>query len=548
RGLEVQLQHAPGGPITTVVLDFSYQPIIEDDGRVSGIFVLGTDLTDQRELERHYEELSTIVSQSSKSMAIADKNGFVTYINDSGRLLHGLQSLVGLHARDLVADVDRHLYDDVITPALAAGGQWQGEVRLLAGGGGSFPAHHNAFVLRNKDGDVIGTAWISRNLTDDKAAQHERNELAERATEARRLADSRDRERLFLAESIPQQVWTASADGVVDYVNERTVEFFGVSPIEDLHNGFIDFIHEDDRAPMIAHWQRVMTEGSPFEATFRLRRHDGEWRWYLARAVPFRDEHGVVVKWFGTNTDIHDARLANEELQQRTEFEQQLIGIVSHDLRNPLNAIGLSSAALDTPAANLDDRRKAAVARIVSATQRATRLINDLLDFSQARSTGFIPVFPEKSSLRLLVKSVVEELAEANPKRQISVEHSGEELVLVDYDRLTQVVGNLVGNALQHSLEDGVVSVRSRVDGDAAVISVHNDGTIVADDIPRLFQPFQQGAGHGTRAARSVGLGLYIAAQLVQAHGGTIDVTSTIEAGTTFTVTLPRGDVKALSR
>ena len=545
RAIDVQLQHSPGGALSTVCLDINFQPIIEFDGHISGIFVHGTDLTEKRDLQRHYEELSTIVSQSHKSMAIAGNDGLIKYINDAGRVRHGVGDMLlpgSLHARDLIADVDRHLYDEVIEPTLKSVGQWMGELQLVAKNGTSYVADHNAFVLRNRDGAVIGTASISRDLSVEKAIARERDVLAAREQLATQLAVVRDRERRFFAESIPQQVWTALPDsGLLDFINHRTVEYFGREIADLLGEGWLDFLHKDDLDSAGCAWAASLRSGAPYETTFRLRRHDGAWRWYLARAVPFRDEHGVIVKWFGTNTDIHDATQANEELQRRTEFEQQLIGIVSHDLRNPLNAIALSAAALDSPGAEaLDERRRAAVSRITSSSNRAARMISDLLDFSQARFAGEIPVYPEKASLRALAAAVVDELAIAWPTRRIEVCHDGEEIVVVDSDRIGQVIGNLVGNALQHSASDCVVTLRTAVEGEVAVVDVGNAGVIDVADLPRLFAPYQQGPKASSKAGRSVGLGLYIAAQLVEAHHGTIEVHSTVDDGTRFVVRLPR--------
>ena len=542
KGLQVSLAATPTLPAREVILDFSYQPIVESDGVISGIFVLGSDITHQTRLELHNERLSEIVSQSSKCMAIADITGAITYVNDAGRRLLGLTSLEGVTARTLYADDAKHVYDDVVIPALLNDEHWQAEVDFQhVGTGMRIPVHHNTFVLRDKVGRPIGTASITRDLTIERAAQQEREQLAEREQEARRVAEVSERQRLFLAESIPQQVWTAvPGTGLLDFVNERVVDYFGYPAEELLGAGWLQHVHDDDKPRGIEAWQKSLSSGEPYEVTFRLKRHDGCWRWYLARAVAFRDDAGDVIKWFGTNTDIDDATLAREELQKRTEFEQQLIGIVSHDLRNPLNAIALSAAILDGNGTALDDKRRAAVGRIMSSTSRATRMISDLLDFSQARSAGTIPVYPEKTSLRQLVSWVVDELGVAHTNRQITMEHTGEELVIVDPDRMTQVVGNLVGNALQHSEATTAVAVRSWIDGDTAFIEVKNTGVIADEDMPRLFEPFQQGSGARGSSARSVGLGLYIASRIVDGHGGTIEVASTEAEGTRFLVRFPR--------
>ena len=541
KDLAVHLEGTATSPARDLILDFSYQPIVDANGEISGIFVLGNDITGQREFEQHNERLGQIVLQSSKCMTIADTSGEIIYVNDAGRRLLGLTDLDGVTVRSIFADEDKHIYDDVVVQALATDAHWQDDVQLQHVSGARISVHHNTFVLRDKVGKPIGIASISRALTAERAAQREREALTERAREACRIAESSERERLFFAESIPQQVWTAlPGTGLLDFVNERVVEYFGRPADELLGAGWLQFVHAADAPAGIAAWRQSLKTGEPYEVTFRLQRHDGRWRWYLARAVAFRDDAGEIIKWVGTNTDIHDATLARDELQKRTEFEQQLIGIVSHDLRNPLNAIALSAAILDGNGTALDDKRRAAIGRIMSSTGRATRMISDLLDFSQARSAGAIPVYPEKTSLRQIVACVVDELGVAHPQRHITVEHVGDELVKVDPDRMTQVVGNLVGNALQHSPVTDEVKVRSGIDGDMAFVEVENSGVIADEDLPKLFEPFQQGSGARGSSARSVGLGLYIAARIVEAHGGTMEVSSTAAAGTRFVVRFPR--------
>jgi phosphoserine phosphatase RsbU/P len=245
------------------------------------------------------------------------------------------------------------------------------------------------------------------------------------------------------------------------------------------------------------------------------------------------------VKWFGTNTDIDEAKNALDELKQRAEFEEQLIGIVSHDLRNPLSAIGIAASML-LRRGNLDDHQGKAVARIVSSSERAARLIRDFLDFTQARSLGAIPIRPADANLREIARHVVDEVHLTFPERQASVEHHGAERGRWDADRISQVIGNLVSNAFQHSPPDAPVRVVSRGEEKQAVIEVRNQGPpIAADDLPRLFAPFQRGGGAKPTSGRSIGLGLYISGQIVAAHGGTIEVDSAEGRGTTFTVRLP---------
>jgi PAS domain S-box-containing protein len=234
-----------------------------------------------------------------------------------------------------------------------------------------------------------------------------------------------------------------------------------------------------------------------------------------------------------------DNALLYQEARAAVRVREDVVAIVSHDLRNPLNAISLSASTL-IKREEVDARTAKAAARIYAAADRAHRLIRDLLDFTQAR-VGGIPVSLKPVELGELARQGVEEIRSAYPGRHIVLVVGGECQLEADPDRLAQVMANLLGNAMQHSPAETPVRVVTRREGDEGLFEVHNEGApIPAELLPTLFEPFQRGREPGTGAGGSLGLGLFIGWQIVQAHGGRIEVRSTAEEGTTFTVRLPR--------
>ena len=139
-------------------------------------------------------------------------------------------------------------------------------------------------------------------------------------TTSRKQAEAalRESERRFrqVAESLPQLVWTCAADGPCDYLSPQWVRFTGKSEAEQLAYGWLEQLHPDDRPRAIAQWVTTAATGENFEIEFRIRRHDGAYRWFRTLAVPLRDENGQIVKWFGSNTDINDMKQAEEALRQ----------------------------------------------------------------------------------------------------------------------------------------------------------------------------------------------------------------------------------------
>jgi signal transduction histidine kinase len=229
-----------------------------------------------------------------------------------------------------------------------------------------------------------------------------------------------------------------------------------------------------------------------------------------------------------------------EEARKRADFEQQLIGIVSHDLRNPLYAIQMTAAALGRRE-ELDERVARSVLRINTAAERATRMIRDLLDFTEARLGGGLRIRPQPTDLHALTRHVLEEVEAAYPGRQVKLLQAGDGHGEWDADRLAQVLQNLVTNALKYSPEGTVVKVETHgLDGQVELV-VHNEGEpIPREKVAQLFEPMQRASQEVDRASRSVGLGLYIVKQIVDAHGGAVDADLSEGAGMTFTVRLPR--------
>jgi sigma-B regulation protein RsbU (phosphoserine phosphatase) len=232
--------------------------------------------------------------------------------------------------------------------------------------------------------------------------------------------------------------------------------------------------------------------------------------------------------------------LEKTRLDETSEFRERVIGIVSHDLRNPMSAI-LMGANLLLGGDGLDPRATKIVVRMQSAAERASRMIDDLLDYTQGQLGGGIPVTRSPGDLHAVARQVVEEIAGNHPSRTIDLSHEGDAHGTWDADRMAQALGNLVSNALSYSPRDTPVAVKVLGDENTVALSVHNRGAVIpADRLRRIFEPMQRLAVDGSSASRSVGLGLYIVDKIVAAHRGTVNVVSAAPAGTTFTITLPR--------
>ena len=225
------------------------------------------------------------------------------------------------------------------------------------------------------------------------------------------------------------------------------------------------------------------------------------------------------------------------ERKRAEQFRERLMGIVSHDLRSPLHGISLTATML-LRHEGVSGPVLAGMQRIVRNTERMSRMITDLLDFTRARLGGGIPLRRGPCDLVDLVRTTLEELEAQYPGRTVLSHAPGAYTGTWDPDRLAQVVSNLVNNALQHGARDTPVEVALGHEDDSLVLTVHNQGKPIPEALlPHVFDPFRRANSH---SRQGLGLGLYIVQQLILAHGGSISVSSRADSGTTFTVRLPR--------
>ncbi|MFJ3373728.1 ATP-binding protein [Pseudomonas sp. NPDC086112] len=231
-------------------------------------------------------------------------------------------------------------------------------------------------------------------------------------------------------------------------------------------------------------------------------------------------------------------RLTYAAAEDRALFAEQLIGIVSHDLRNPLSAIKMAAELLGRR--EMDAKQAQILGHITHSAERAQRLVADLLDFTLTQVGRGIAVLPKPVDLHELVADCLDELSLAFPGHELTHLRYGQGDFTADSDRLYQLIGNLVANAVAYGAADSGVTVSSRFEDQAIILTVHNLGTpIPLELLQDLFEPMIRGS-HDNAELRSVGLGLFIVREIARAHYGEVAVASSLTSGTTFTATFPR--------
>jgi PAS domain S-box-containing protein len=353
-----------------------------------------------------------------------------------------------------------------------------------------------------------------------------------------------------LADGLPQIVWVARPDGSHEYYNRRWYEFTGRGREVSIDDSWSDLFHPDDMTRADQAWAEALRSGNPYEIEFRLKRvSDGAYRWFLGRALPYRDAYGEIVNWFGTCTDIHrlktaqDAlRTARDELRQESRQKDELLGVIFHELRTPLNAVFGWTRLMQENVLN-EEERVEAVNSIMRNAEAQGRLIEDVIDITR--------IVNQKLSLDrkiLNLDGIVSEAVDAvQPSASAKAIHlqasidSRDLLVYADPMRLQQVLLNLMTNAVKFTPPAGQISLRVARKGETALIEIADTGKgISAELLPHIFERFRQGDSSSTRQHGGLGLGLAIAHQLVMLHAGDIVAQSEGEGkGSRFTVSLP---------
>jgi len=389
-------------------------------------------------------------------------------------------------------------------------------------------------IERDSDGTPLRISGLNLDITERK-----------RVEEA--LMDS---ERCWreLAEAMPQLVWTANNEGMVDYYNRRHEEFSDPHPhtIIPWH----PVLHPEDRWRTTEAWRRAVQYGTPYEIEHRVQRADGSFRWYLTRAVPVRNPHGQVVKWYGTSTDVDARRQAEEALRAADRRKDEFLAMLAHELRNPLapirNAVHIMSIL------DLQDPKLKWVREVIERQVRhLTRLVDDLLDISRI-VRDMITLRKERIELSRLIHQVQEttrQLIDGRKHRFVVSLPPYPVIFEGDMVRLAQVLQNLIDNAAKYTKEGGVIELSATVMRRELVITVHDNGMgITPDLLPHVFDLFQQGERTLDRAQGGLGLGLTLVRQLVKLHGGQVSAHSDgPNHGSTFTIHLPLSESEALN-
>lgn len=489
-------------------------------------------------------------------------------VNPSYQKLFGERNIVGLPIRKALPELEGQGIFDVLDEVYNTGKPYVGrEIKLrLVKNEGTEPEDifFNFIYQPFYDGqkNIMGILVFAYEVTDQVVA---RTAIQTANEELQKLL----KEFRFVTDFMPQMVWSALPDGYHDYYNKRWYEYTGLSYDGTKGEGWNSVLHPDDREMAWKVWNQSLQTGEPYEIEYRFRRHDGEYHWFLGRALPLRDENGEIRKWFGTCTDIHEQKLANTILEQKVnertkelkEMNQELeesnndllqyASVASHDLKEPLRKTVIFGTLLkENHEHELSEKARSYVNKIIVSSDRMTRLVSDLLTYTRLSSSG-APQF-QKTNLNDLVQDVLNDLEILIEEKKASFEVHGLPEAEIIPSEMRQVFQNIISNALKFTRENvepyiritGVrISEPAMLDaydqnGPFCRITIQDNGIGFSNSYAeKIFGMFQR--LHARERFDGTGIGLAIAKKVIAKHNGTIMATGESGKGATFTIVLP---------
>jgi len=495
----------------------------DEDGKATRILGILLDITDQRISREEQRKLIALVDNSVDLMSILTLNGTNSYINKAGMELLGFKTeaeVITTPVANLHTPQDLQFVQTEVLPNVMTKGQWAGVMNVKhLQSGEVFPVYNNCIRIDDPvSGNPIAVGAVMRDMRPEL--------LAKQA-----LADSEQLLRNITTAS-PTALWMSDDQGTIVYVNQTWIDWTGYN-LEDKQDEWLNAIHPADRKRAVDKFIIDLKNRAFYEIEFRLIHTDGTIHWCVATGRPQYNNSGGFTGYVGSCSDITEQKNLQ---QQKDDF----IGIASHELKTPVTSIKAYTQVLERMLAKQGAHREAGmIGRMDSQINRLTSLIGDLLDVTKINS-GKLQFNDRDFDFNQLIKELIEDLQHTSGKHTIveSLQVTG--MVHADRERISQVITNLITNAIKYSPNANQVIVRTSVQDNEVRLCVQDFGIgISKQQQQKVFEQFYRVSGDMQHTFPGLGLGLYISSQIIKREGGRIWVTSEIDNGSTFCFALP---------
>jgi PAS domain S-box-containing protein len=512
-------------------------PLLDMEGNIVEWVGAARDITGRKESEKALVRLTadseqqrrlyqTILSSTPDLVYVFDLNHRFTYANKALLTTWGktAEEAIGKNCLELGYEPwHAAMHDREIEQVIATKEPIRGDVPFTGTQGRR--VYDYLFVpVFGPDGEVEAIAGTTRDVTDRKLAEEQLREAADRLT--------------FMAESMPQKIFTAKPDGEVDYFNRQWMEFTGLQ-YEQIHGwGWLQFLHPDDLEENARIWRNAVDSGEPLVSTHRVRRADGVYRWHLTRAVPMRDRDGKISLWLGSTTEIHEQKRTEEELRRANKDLEQFAYSASHDLQEPLRGVKIYSELLAMQYRDkLEGEGLDYLEFLMSGATRMEMLVRDLLTYTRASMMDTPAQYIDASQC---LRSALANLGGIIKESSAKINADPLPSVPVHATHLQQVFQNLVGNAVKYRRPNvpPEVQIAAHRHEENWLFSVSDNGIGIEPEYQnRIFGLFKR--LHSGDEYSGTGIGLALCLRIVEQYHGRIWVESEPGKGSIFYFTLP---------
>lgn len=513
--------------------DFIYAPIFNDEEtEIIGVSVVATEVTDQVNAEKKLAEteytFERLIKESDYSIALYKGPDLIIDIanNSMLRTWGKNEKVIGMKLEEALPELEGQPFLDILKDIFKTGKTYsatEDEV-VLERNGQLYTSYYNFSYkpLFNEHGEVYAILNFATDVTEMVLTK---KQLKLNEEKYKNLADS-----------LPIIVWTADKDGNIDYYNKQWYDYTGFTSIDSRENATEKIIHPDDQKRSKEIWMTSKANKTNYEIEYQFRDRTSEdaYRWFLGRAIPIKNENNDVIQWIGTCTDIN-------EFKQFQQQKDNFLGIASHELKTPLTSLKLYSQFLEKNLRKQEDDKNADVAKKMDEQiNKLTSLVNDLLDVTKIQN-GKILLNKSDFDFDDLVEEIVTE-QQMITSHKILVESEKIGNIYSDRHRISQVMSNLIGNAIKYSPDANRIHITTKVtDDDCVLFTVRDFGIgIPADKTERVFEQYYRVSGSKEHTFPGLGLGLYISSEIIKRSGGKIFVNSIEGKGSEFCFLIPK--------
>ncbi|KFC20537.1 ATP-binding protein [Chryseobacterium sp. FH1] len=513
--------------------DFIYAPIYNDaETEIIGVSIVATDATDKVMAEINLAEteykFETLINESDFSIGLySGKDLIVDMVNDAMlKTWDKDRSVIGKRLEDAMPELKGQPFLDILKNVFETGKTYTAteDHIYLEQDGILKPFYYNFSYkpLKNQDGEVYAILNFAVNVTDLVLAK-------------KQIQDNEEKYR-NLADSLPIIVWTADKDGNIDYYNKRWYEYSGFEGVDNRASASKKILHPDDFPRASTIWQNSQKNktGYEIEYQFKDRTRENAYRWFLGKAIPIKDQNNEVLQWIGTCTDI-------DEFKQFQQQKDNFLGIASHELKTPLTSLKLYSQFLEKNLRKQEDLGNADVAKKMDEQiNKLTSLVDDLLDVTKIQNGKIILNNSEFNFDELIAETVEEQ--QMNTKHAIELNSEAIGVITGDRHRISQVMSNLINNAIKYSPTADKILITSKITEDNNVrFCVRDFGIGIPDDKKdKVFEQYYRVSGSKEHTFPGLGLGLYISSEIIKRSGGKIFVNSVEGKGSDFCFEIPK--------